>query len=492
MGPRMHAKVLLFILLLVAGPLGAAPPRTTLFSVGDLPATRGVVTAHWATPPSGEVPSSDMLRTLTGVGVELGPRQIRDLERALSDRTRVPPDVRVVESLWTVHLWNGSAKARVEIGRVEEGWILASRDEREARLEQVPFEHLSQQWGNPRPDPTTLGIARRSAAPDHAIDDPAEREPTLLRPQPRASPVRLDAPELSKRFARGGVSPFEAPLTRDIDGESFNLYIPPDAKPNRPLGLLVWINPTESPEPPSVVTEAAGALGLAVIPPAHAGNDRPVVDRLQLALDAVQTATNSVWIDADRVYIAGMSGGGRLASMLWAGAPDVFTGALGIVGLNSHHQIPTGKGTVWPPSHRLPAGDLARRLRPHPIAAITGPRDFNFVESRQRITQLKREGFEARLFDLPRLAHEMPDAGTIRDALIWIDRPVQQQRSEAGARADTILDRIPPEVLENPESPLSEQHRRALVRVTELAPWTEPAWFAAERLGYTAIPPGAP
>lgn len=484
----MPRYLLLAYLLLctVGGAVFGSP-----FSINGTLPRRAVATAPWASLPDGNVPDSPMLRTLTGVAGALTARDLRDLDRAVARQTRVPPDAAIAEPLWTIHLSGPDDVIEVRIGRVDEGWLLAEGAEGRARLEERVVARLSSDWAPLRPDPSVVAAATvsvRAGDPDDAESTPRG----VLTPRPVASGIRLDAVTLATRFARGGPVPFRDPLTRSIDRESFTLSVPGDAPGNRPMGLLVWINPTESGEPPSELNEAADALSLAIITPEHAGNDRPVVDRLQVALDAVQTASGSVWIDPDRVYIAGMSGGGRLSSMLWAGAPDVFTGAVGVVGLNSHHQVPTGKGTVWPASHRLPAGDLSRALRPHPIAAISGPRDFNFTECRLRINQLRREGFAARLFDVPRLGHVMPDAAIMTDALTWIDRPVHEARAEAAARAQRVLDRIDPDVLENPEAMLNERDRRALERVTLLAPWTDPAWRAATRLGYAVSAPGAP
>ena len=178
--------------------------------------------------------------------------------------------------------------------------------------------------------------------------------------------------------------------------------------------------------------------------------------------------------------------------MLWAGAPDVFTGALCVVGINSHHRIPVGNGTSWPATHQVPLGDALRTLRLHPIAAISGEHDFNLTESNGRVARLRRENFHARLFDLPGLGHQLPGAQDLATALDWIDRAALDRRSESAEAAQALLDRVSEESKAGPPSELSELERRSLERVTLIAPWTAPAWEAAAILGYADRPQPSP
>lgn len=503
-------QLLLLATLIAPTPATRAAPDD-VFTIGGSPAQRAIVTAAWTDPPKADAPTSPMLREIAGIAAVLNARDIRDLNRALEPQTRVDRDLPSSQNAWTVYLAprtnvTYSTSHAVTIRRAPEGWPFVESNGKQTRLATAAFDRISTDWITTRPDPRNLW---RSFA-DTAIDnnsEPAASQPTPVPSRP--SPIRLDTTTLSERFARDGPTPFAGVLTRSIDNESFALTLPqrpesrnpdsdlenepetgpaPEPIASRPLGLLVWINPTPSAAAPREVLEAAAHHGLAVIVPAHAGNDRPVIDRLQIALDAVASARSVLWIDRERVYIAGMSGGGRLASMLWAGAPDVFTGAIGVVGINSHHAVPIGNGKVWPASHRIPGPPLAADLRRHPIAAISGTRDFNYTESKARIESLKRDGYHARLFDVPNLGHTMPDAETLTQALAWIDKAVTDSREQAAEEGQRLLDQISPDRLEQLPADMNPREHRLLERVTIIAPWTDPAWQAATLLGYTAEP----
>ena len=480
----------------------AVPASDDIFQAGDRPAQRAIVTASWADPPVGPPPDAPMLREIAGIAAVLNAREIRDLNRAAARQTRIDRQPQSTGDAWTVYLLRrpgdqASESDTVTIRRTAEGWPYAESDGTLTRLATAPFDRLSSGWGATRPDPEAFVQPWRVVGSDKP---PETTAPRLIALTPEPSRILLDTDSLADRFARGRSNPFTGVLTRAIADESFMLTYPRHATPpdsvtlaepehipgvDQPVGLLVWINPTPAAAAPPAVLTAAARHGLAVVVPANAGNDRPVIDRLQIALDAVATTQAVLWTDRERVYIAGMSGGGRLSSMLWAGAPDVFTGAIGVVGLNSHHPIPIGNGKVWPASHRIPAPPLAGEIRKHPIAAISGPRDFNYTESKSRIDALKRDGYTARLFDVPGLGHTMPDADILADAIAWIERAVTERRDQAAEKGQRLLDQISPERRVELPAKITLRERRLLERVTILAPWTEPAWEAAGLLGYT-------
>ncbi len=481
----------------LCAPVAGQVLEDAVFTAGSRPAQYGVVTAAWAEPPRGEVPPTPMLQEIAGIAAVLNAREIRDLNRAIEPQTRIDGPIPDRIGGWTVHLAPRTHGAFVEdhavrVRRTAEGWPIAISADRRTRLNTAAFDRISRGWRPTRPDPLGRSGLLNSGFVD-PDDETATSPPATRLIESVQSPIRLDAQAISLRFGRGGDPLFAGTLTRSIEQESFRLTPPPDPIPGRPMGLIVWINPTERGSVPPTVTEAAARIGLAVVVSRNAGNTRPVVDRLQISLDAVASAERSIWLDRERIYVGGMSGGGRLASMLWAGAPDVFTGAVCVVGINSQHRVPTGSGTVWPASHKVPAPPLGTTLRPHPIAAISGVRDFNFTESGARIDALIRDGFRARLFDVPDLGHTLPNAGHLADAFGWIDRVVLERRAEAAEAGQALLDQIEPTRLTLPPTELAPRERRLLERVTLIAPWTEPAWEAAAALGYTApTPPTQP
>jgi hypothetical protein len=144
-------RAIFIIVLLLQGLAFAEPDR--VFSVNGVPARRAVVTAPWVPAPPAEIPGSMMRRTLRGIAGELSIRELRDLERAVAQQTRVPLDTRIAEPLWAVHLENSTGNATISIGRVEDGWLLVETATNRVRLEQTVFERVAAGWTAVRPDP---------------------------------------------------------------------------------------------------------------------------------------------------------------------------------------------------------------------------------------------------------------------------------------------------------------------------------------------------
>lgn len=462
--------ILIALLAVLAAPAAATPAG--IFNVAGRPAKRAVAMAEDTAPPD-RTPDSLMLRRLAGVIDELTGRDLAVLRRAVVEQTRVPDDVEIIERLATLHLIGRHASARVEIARVEHGWILArSLDSPlSARLDEGAVRTLFERWPRPRPP-----VPVEPIEPGVPTDLPGPYTP---------SPILLDETTVSERFSRGGKPLFPEPLTLGLVDERFIARRPSGHDADHPAGLLVWISPTNDGGLPEALAPSADELGLICITPANAGNERLAVDRIQLTLDAVSTASARWWIDPDRVYAAGMSGGGRIASMLWSCFPDVFKGGVGVVGMNSHHRVGVGDGRYWPRSHQRPAGPLGRSIEGHRFAAVSGPRDFNFKEIRGRARLLRRDGLDVRVFDFADHLHAMSSPDQFKRAIEWVHRPWLDRHAESTEQAEKLMALYRDRHGDTP--PPDERAKRLLERVTVVGPWTEPAWHAAGLLGYTSV-----
>jgi dienelactone hydrolase len=224
--------------------------------------------------------------------------------------------------------------------------------------------------------------------------------------------------------------------------------------------------------------------------------------RMGLALDAVHNVTRRYNIDPDRVYVSGMSGGGRMTCMTAVYYPEVFTGAVPIVGSLYFREVPVpddpelrallredpGDRAVWPqrlirPGRRA----LERMAATQRWVLLTGSEDFNMPEMRMHFEHgFERDGFtHAHYLEVPGLAHAFPDADWFGRAVALLDAPLneeagdgppldpRQQREEGAAQrrldaAERLIDRAPDRAL------------RLLRRVDELYPDTRAAARARE------------
>jgi pimeloyl-ACP methyl ester carboxylesterase len=173
-------------------------------------------------------------------------------------------------------------------------------------------------------------------------------------------------------------------------------------------GVLVYVSPTDSGEPPADWIGVLERKRLLYIGADGFGNSRPTAERMLVALAAQKLARQMGVKDDRRQYIAGMSGGGRIASQVLTHFPQVYSGAFCIVGADY----------FMPQDEELRNLVASRRL-----VLLTGSRDFNQREIRLVSRRYQQGGFASRLqlIDLPGFAHQLPDAGLLTQALDFLD-----------------------------------------------------------------------
>ncbi|MCB9841250.1 MAG: prolyl oligopeptidase family serine peptidase [Phycisphaeraceae bacterium] len=473
---RLVACALALLLCTSASP--AADPDRVFDMPGGPP--RSVVVGLDATPPDAEALDSPMLRALAGIIGQVTPREFAQLRR-MARTAEAPESLEGATLVGVMHLASPAARKRVEILRLPDGTLIASEIDpidpsgvASAAVMPDAFDQIVAQWS-------------RYAAGFNPPDIPTGRVVDLEHPY-LPSPVTFDEQTLGDRFW-GGQRWRLRPAARDLDVETIYLRLPEAYTPTRPAGLLVWIDPSESGRPPAFAEAAGDALNLAVVGVSNAGNNRNIADRHQLIFDAIANATSRVHIDPQRVYVFGVSGGGRVSSMHWGCFPDVYAGAICIVGVNAYENIALGNGSFMPQGYALPRGE-ARRLREHRLAAMTGPRDFNHAQIARTLDAMRSDGFDVRLLEYPDMGHEYPTAARFREALEWVDQPWQARTAEQTQRAQTMLDGWRSRYADSgPPDPLPDRDREVLIRVTREAPWSAPAWEAARLLGFAPPEP---
>lgn len=306
-------------------------------------------------------------------------------------------------------------------------------------------------------------------------------EPTDLAAPYACSQVTLTRSEAASRLP-GKLGLRLGELSRELSSETFRIRLPEGFEADNASGLLVWISPTPDGTPPRSLWEGADELGMILIGADNSGNQRSPVDRFQLALDAVAIASSRFTIDESRVYAVGMSGGGRMASVMWCNAPDVFTGAVGIVGMFSPHSLRI-EGNRIALTNDWPRSELRKQIGTHRLAGMGGPPDFNYTEMKQRTRLLGSDGYDVRFFEYEDMGHVMPEPTRFVEALRWVDEPARNERVSSEAEARELLDGVLKKL--EPVATPDAESAATLVMITEIAPWTAPAWDAARLLGYT-------
>jgi hypothetical protein len=172
-------------------------------------------------------------------------------------------------------------------------------------------------------------------------------------------------------------------------------------------GVIVFVSPTDSGKPPKGWLELLQQKRLSWVAADDFGNRQPSAQRVLVALMGLSLAQRAGALDRKRIYIGGMSGGGRIASMTAPRFPQMFSGALYIVGANFS----------MPEDEKLLPLAAANRY-----VFITGNGDFNHLDMKSVYSRYRKKGLNASLLmDINGYGHEYPNAEQLGAAIAFLD-----------------------------------------------------------------------
>jgi hypothetical protein len=237
--------------------------------------------------------------------------------------------------------------------------------------------------------------------------------------------------EIVRRMGWDLAAEAAAKIDYTLSEESFEVYIPADYTGDKPFGLFVFVSPGPSGKPARHFLQSFDDHHLIYISPNKVGNDRVVRPRMGLAIDAALSAQAKFKIDPQRVYVSGVSGGGRVASLCAMGYPDVFTGGgLYMIGCDFYHDepCPEQKGRFFAKTYRVPPPNLlklAKKQSKHVF--LTGDTDGNREQTHCYYDCFKRDGFEHITYlQVPGMGHQAPDAEWFEKGIAALDEPLPQ------------------------------------------------------------------
>lgn len=424
-------------------------------------ARSGVITTS-SEPIPQDLAGLEMLRDRLGIVRELDSRALSSINRL--SRELEPPDLSAQKPTHFLHFGHQDSSTTLHIYPQGDTIILQSRDETTATwsIRAEAFERI--------------GIELEPGA-THTMDwfgPTSEAVEMTIRTTHIESDLVLDARTIRSRIRSNFPN-----ITREVGDETFQVRLPKRFDPKIPSGVLVWISPTPSGRIHDSFKRACDELGLIAIGVDNNGNKRQITDRLQNHLDSVATLAQHARLDRDRIYLTGMSGGGRCSGILQIAFPDRFAGAVPIVGLDTYHNAPTGNANqYWPKSLGKPGTKWLNLLKQRRIRSITGSADFNEPEMIKRTEMLRRDGIDAEIDVIEGMAHTFPNARQFRDALVWVDEPRRTQIESKTLEAREVLN-----TLEDKDAGIAAV-RRQLIEIMDAVPFSDEAWEAAARLGY--------
>lgn len=213
------------------------------------------------------------------------------------------------------------------------------------------------------------------------------------------------------------------PAPYSLGQESYEILVPKNYKETEPHGLFIWISPGTKPALTPEWEKVLAEKKLIFIAALNAGNNRDTPTRIRLAVDANHHLRERYQVDADRVYVAGHSGGGRVASMVGVAYADMFTGAACFMGVNYFRPVQGADGTLYDRRY-FPHAEMATiAQQENRYALITGDNDSNLDNTLSVYEQgFMKDSFKGvRLFQIPNQGHSSPDAKWLEKVIEFLD-----------------------------------------------------------------------
>lgn len=229
-------------------------------------------------------------------------------------------------------------------------------------------------------------------------------------------PTRLDW-----IFTTATQSPAKPPakfLPDDYDSkkQAYELFVPTRKDTKKPLPAILFISAGDDPQGWKTFEKTCKDLGFVFIGVRNAGNNVPGAKRCRIVLDCFDDVRRQMPLDPDRTYIAGFSGGARMACSIGFALPELFGGILPICASGELRPEPWLR-------HRL-----IDRLS---IALVTGTTDFNRGEvERWRGPFWKEIGIRTRVW-IPAIGHTLPSPVIATEAIKWLEEGREKREALA-------------------------------------------------------------
>lgn len=202
--------------------------------------------------------------------------------------------------------------------------------------------------------------------------------------------------------------------------QQYELFVPPSLKSGkaaRPAPLVLFISPGAKPAGWSQWEPVCKRAGVIFASPFAAGNDCPMPRRIHIVLDVLDDIRRRQEIDPDRTYLAGFSGGARVATGIAFALPELFGGVVPICGCEALRE------ESW----------LRQRVVDRlSVALVTGEQDFNRGEvERYRGPLLADVGVRSKVWTVPGLGHGIPDSKVLAEVFAWLEEGASARRATA-------------------------------------------------------------
>ena len=189
---------------------------------------------------------------------------------------------------------------------------------------------------------------------------------------------------------------------------ALEIQVPENYNSENPPGIMVYTSPQNQINIPRGWLELMDTENLIWVAARESGNKTFITKRILLTLAGLQYVQENFSINSNRVYISGLSGGGRIASMVATQYPQFFKGAIYNCGVNFWNDINE---------------EQLNLIKNNRFVFLTGTDDFNLNDNKKVYAKYKKANVKnIDLMIIPRMGHTNPKKNRFAKAINFLDQ----------------------------------------------------------------------
>lgn len=215
-----------------------------------------------------------------------------------------------------------------------------------------------------------------------------------------------------------------------LANEAFLVGIPTDYNPRKSYGLFVYMSPTDGGTFRPDWFPTLAKQDLLIVAPMNAGNSVDPSKRMGLGIVATVLMKRDYNINSKQVFVAGLSGGARMANSMAFLHPELYKGALMNCGGGFPAPVPVNMVDKNDPNQTNYGGIFGQeQVNPTlaksrvKFAFTTGKGDFRYANIQDIFNGgYKAKGYRAMLYDVEGMGHTDCDPWTLNEALNFLKK----------------------------------------------------------------------
>lgn len=202
---------------------------------------------------------------------------------------------------------------------------------------------------------------------------------------------------------------------------TWEVFVPEGYDPDRPAGLMVYISPTRSGKIPRGWKDVMERRNMIWVAANKSGNRVLVPRRVVYAIVAPTLIRADYNIDPERIYLSGLSGGGKMASMVATDHAHLFKGAIYNCGVDFWDKHPPKR---------------YEQIKQNHYVFVTGTLDQALEPTKKVFGQYRDAGIEnSLLMVIPEMTHKNPNSYDFDEAIGYLDSRLD---AAAGSESDSL------------------------------------------------------